>query len=150
MAFEAVYLNGEVSLELYPQGSLIECIRAYAVRIPVFFSPYWCFYCSRGRVVSQTGVKIPGVKKEKREFDGPKSVMDTATPGDVAFIRAWKVDVVENCVFRFAQNNFNTTIAKNVKLIIVEADKIVLVGSFDSDGSTIHIPDIYADCVKAY
>jgi len=152
-AFEAMYLNGEVSLELCPQGSLVERIRAHAAGIPAFFSPTGASTAVEEGAIPMKyneggftkGVKIPGVKKETREFDGRKYVMETAIAGDVAFIRAWKVDEVGNCVFRFAQNNFSTAMAKNAKLTIVEADEIVPVGSLDP--ATIHVPGIYVDRV---
>ncbi|KAH0830340.1 3-oxoacid CoA-transferase [Lanmaoa asiatica] len=132
-AFEALYLQGEVSLELCPQGSLIERIRAHAAGIPAFFSPTGAATAVEEGAIPMryneggfaNGVKIPGVKKETREFDGRKYIMETAIAGDVTFIRAWKVDEVGNCVFRFAQNNFSTAMAKNAKLTIVEADEIV-------------------------
>ncbi|KAG8217269.1 3-oxoacid CoA-transferase [Butyriboletus roseoflavus] len=152
-AFEALYLKGEVSLELCPQGSLIERIRAHAAGIPAFFSPTGASTAVEEGTIPMryndggfaNGVKIPGVKKETREFDGRKYVMETGIAGDVAFIRASKVDEVGNCVFRFAQNNFSTAMAKNAKLTIVEADEIVPVGSLDA--SAIHIPGIYIDRV---
>jgi 3-oxoacid CoA-transferase len=103
-----MYLNGEVSLELCPQGSLVERIRAHAAGIPAFFSPTGASTAVEEGAIPMKyneggftkGVKIPGVKKETREFDGRKYVMETAIAGDVAFIRAWKVDEVGNCVFR--------------------------------------------------
>ncbi|KAI9569002.1 3-oxoacid CoA-transferase [Boletus coccyginus] len=152
-AFEAMYLNGQVTLELCPQGSLVERIRAHAAGIPAFFSPTGASTAVEEGAIPMRyneggfakGVQIPGIKKETREFDGRKYVMETAIAGDVAFIRAWKVDEVGNCVFRFAQNNFSTAMAKNAKLTIVEADEVVPVGSLDP--ATIHVPGIYVDRV---
>ncbi|KAF8123727.1 3-oxoacid CoA-transferase [Boletus edulis] len=153
-AFEAMYLNGEISLELCPQGSLVERIRAHAAGIPAFFSPTGASTAVEEGAIPMryneggfvNGVKLPGIKKETREFNGRKFVMETAIAADVAFIHAWKVDEVGNCVFRFAQNNFNTAMAKNAKLTIVEADEIVPVGSLDA--ATIHIPGIYVDRIS--
>ena len=68
----------------------------------------------------KAGVAIPGNKKETREFNGRKFVLEPAIAGDVAFIRAWKVDEVGNCVFRYTANNFSSTMARNAKLTIVE------------------------------
>ena len=107
-AFEALYLGGKVSLELCPQGSLAERIRAHAAGIPAFFSPTGASTAVEEGAIPMRyneggfaqGVKIPGVKKETREFNGRKYVMETAIAGDIAFIRAWKVDEVGNCVFR--------------------------------------------------
>ncbi|EEB87849.1 hypothetical protein MPER_14637, partial [Moniliophthora perniciosa FA553] len=74
--------------------------------------------------------------------------MEPAIAGDVAFIRAWKVDEVGNCVFRYASQNFSTVMAKNAKLTIVEAENIVPVGSISPNA--IHLPSIYIDrIVKA-
>lgn len=68
----------------------------------------------------KAGVAIAGNKKEAREFNGRRFVLEPAIAGDVALVRAWKVDEVGNCVFRYAANNFSTTMAKNAKLTIVE------------------------------
>ncbi|KIJ63253.1 hypothetical protein HYDPIDRAFT_134301 [Hydnomerulius pinastri MD-312] len=152
-AFEAMYLKGEVSLELCPQGSLVERLRAHAAGIPAFFSPTGASTAVEEGAIPvryneggfANGIKIPGIKKETREFNGRKYVMEPAIAGDVAFVRAWKVDEVGNCVFRFTQNNFGTVMAKNAKLTIVEADQIVPVGSLSPNA--IHLPGIYVDRV---
>ncbi|KAI6151091.1 hypothetical protein BKA82DRAFT_1000867 [Pisolithus tinctorius] len=149
--FEALYLNGQISLELCPQGTLVERLRAHAAGIPAFYTPTGASTAVEEGAIPvryneggfANGVKIPGVKKESREFNGRKYVMETAIPGDVAFIRAWKVDEVGNCVFRYTQNNFGTAMAKNAKLTIVEADQIVPVGSLSPNA--IHVPGIYVD-----
>ena len=107
-AFEALYLNGEVSMELCPQGTLIERIRAHAAGIPAFFTPTGASTAVEEGAIAQryneggfkSGVKIPGIKKEAREFKGRRYVMEESIAGDVAFIRAWKVDEVGNTVFR--------------------------------------------------
>ncbi|KAL4075395.1 hypothetical protein V8B97DRAFT_1867446 [Scleroderma yunnanense] len=150
-AFEALYLSGEVSLELCPQGTLVERLRAHAAGIPAFYTPTGASTAVEEGAIPVRynkggfahGVKIPGIKKETREFNGRKYVMETGIPGDVAFIRAWKVDEVGNCVFRYTQNNFSTAMAKNAKLTVVEADKIVPVGSLSPNA--IHLPGIYVD-----
>ncbi|KAF9228718.1 3-oxoacid CoA-transferase [Gyrodon lividus] len=152
-AFEAMYLKGEISLELCPQGSLVERLRAHAAGIPAFYSPTGASTAIEEGAIPVRyneggftyGVKIPGIKKETREFNGRRYVMEPAIAGDVAFVRAWKVDDVGNCVFRFTQNNFNTVMAKNAKLTIVEADQIVPVGSLSPN--VIHLPGIYVDRV---
>ncbi|EIW85447.1 3-oxoacid CoA-transferase [Coniophora puteana RWD-64-598 SS2] len=150
-AFEALYLNGEVSMELCPQGTLVERIRAHAAGIPAFFTPTGASTAVEEGSIAQryneggfkSGVKIPGIKKEAREFKGRRYVMEESIAGDVAFIRAWKVDEVGNAVFRYTQNNFSTAMAKNAKLTIVEADNIVPVGSISPNA--IHVPGIYID-----
>ncbi|KAF9234032.1 3-oxoacid CoA-transferase [Melanogaster broomeanus] len=144
-AFEAMYLKGEISLELCPQGSLVERLRAHAAGIPAFYSPTGASTAVEEGAIPvryneggfANGIKIP--------VQWPKYVMETAIAGDVAFVRAWKVDEVGNCVFRYTQNNFGTVMAKNAKLTIVEADQIVPVGSLSPNA--IHLPGIYVDRV---
>jgi 3-oxoacid CoA-transferase len=103
-----MYLKGEVSLELVPQGTLVERIRAHAAGIPFFFTPTGASTAVELGSIPirykeggfKNGVLIEGNKKEAREFDGRRYVMEPAIKGDVAFIRAWKVDEVGNTVFR--------------------------------------------------
>ncbi|KAI6117550.1 3-oxoacid CoA-transferase [Pisolithus croceorrhizus] len=149
--FEALYLEGRISLELCPQGTLVERLRAHGAGIPAFYTPTGASTAVEDGAIPvryneggfANGVMIPGVEKESREFNGRKYIMETAIPGDVAFIRAWKVDEVGNCVFRYTQNNFGTAMAKNAKLTIVEADQIVPIGSLSPNA--IHVPGIYVD-----
>ncbi len=110
----------------------------------------------------KAGVAVPGNKKEAREFNGRRFVLEPAIAGDVALVRAWKVDEVGNCVFRYAAKNFSPTMARNAKLTIVEvrtkiqrsfversaltrvqAEEIVPVGSLSPNA--IHLPGIYVD-----
>lgn len=134
-------------MELVPQGTLAERIRAHAAGIPAFFTPTGASTAYQFGEIPvryneggiENGVKIEGVKKEGREWDGREYVLEHAIAGDVAFVRAWKVDEVGNCVFRFVvsllilllftyrfydarytSQNFSTVMAKNAKLTIVE------------------------------
>ena len=108
--FESLYLTGEIGLELVPQGTLAERIRAHAAGIPAFYTPTGASTAvEEGLIPIQyneggvsNGVKIAGHKKETREFGGRRYVLEPAIAGDVAFIRAWKVDEVGNCVFRYS------------------------------------------------
>ncbi|RPD66333.1 3-oxoacid CoA-transferase [Lentinus tigrinus ALCF2SS1-7] len=154
--FESLYLNGQISLELIPQGTLVGRLHAHAAGFPAFFTPTGAntaveegsipLRLKEGGI--KAGVAIPGNKKEAREFNGRRFVLEPAITGDVAFVRAWKVDEVGNCVFRYAANNFSTTMARNAKLTIVEAENIVPVGSLSPNA--IHLPGIYVDrIVKA-
>ncbi|KAF9791188.1 3-oxoacid CoA-transferase [Thelephora terrestris] len=154
--FESLYLKGEIGLELVPQGTLVERIRAHAAGIPAFYTPTGASTAvEEGSIPIQyneggmgNGVKTPGHKKEAREFGNRRYVLEPAIAGDVAFIRAWKVDEVGNCVFRYTANNFSAPMAKNAKLTIVEAEEIVPVGSLSPN--SIHLPGIYVDrIVKA-
>ena len=106
--FEAKYLAGQISLELVPQGTLAERIRAHAAGIPAFFTPTGAStaveegsiptrYSEGG---SSNGIAIPGIPKESKVINGRRCVLEPSIAGDVAFVRAWKVDEVGNCVFR--------------------------------------------------
>lgn len=130
--FEALYLAGQISLELVPQGTLSERIRAHAAGIPGFYTPTGASTAVElGEIPvryndggMKSGVAIEGIKKETKEFNGRKYVLEPSIAGDVAFIRAWKVDESGNCVFRYTSNNFSTVMAKNAKLTIVEVCSI--------------------------
>ncbi|KAK1217165.1 hypothetical protein PQX77_020173 [Marasmius sp. AFHP31] len=149
--FESMYLSGQISLELVPQGTLAERIRAHAAGVPAFFTPTGASTAvEQGSIPIRykeggfkNGVEIPGIEKDTREFNGKKYVMEPSIVGDVAFVRAWKVDEVGNCVFRYASQNFNAVMAKNAKLTIVEAEKIVPAGKLSPNA--IHLPSVYVD-----
>ena len=104
-----MYLRGEVSLELVPQGTLVERLRAHAAGIPFFFTPTGASTAvEHGSIPIRynaggfnDGVKINGNKKEAREINGRKYLLEPALKGDVAFVHAWKVDEVGNTVFRY-------------------------------------------------
>lgn len=104
-----MYLNGEVSLELVPQGTLVERIRAHAAGVPYFFTPTGASTAIEFGSIPirynaggfKNGVLIDGNKKEAREFNGRRYLLEPAIKGDVAFVHAWKVDEVGNAVFRY-------------------------------------------------
>jgi 3-oxoacid CoA-transferase len=95
-------------MELVPQGTLVERMRAHAAGIPAFYTPTGSSTAVEEGSIPirfneggmKAGVKIPGNKKEVREFNGRRYIMEPAIAGDVAFVRAWKVDEVGNAVFR--------------------------------------------------
>ncbi|KAF5391738.1 hypothetical protein D9757_001824 [Collybiopsis confluens] len=154
--FEALYLEGEISLELVPQGTLAERIRAHAAGIPAFYTPTGSSTAVEEGAIPirynpggiSAGVAIPGLKKETKEFNGKKYVLEPAIAGDVALVHAWKVDEIGNCVFRYGSQNFSTPMAKNAKLTIIEAEEIVPVGSLSPNA--IHLPSVYVNrIVKA-
>lgn len=148
--FESMYLKGEIELELVPQGTLVERMRAQAAGIPAFYTPTGASTAvEKGEISLRLGPDPkPGIKKEVRDFNGRRHVMETALGGDVAFFRAWKVDEVGNCVFRYTARNFAEVMAKAGKLTVVEAENIVPVGSLEP--GEIHLPGIYVDrIVKA-
>ncbi|KAH8106778.1 3-oxoacid CoA-transferase [Cristinia sonorae] len=154
--FESLYLNGEIGMELIPQGTLVARIRAQAAGTPAFYTPTGAHTAvEKGEIPirykpggMKAGVQIPGNKKEWKEFNGRRYLMEPAIAGDVAFIRAWKVDEAGNCVFRYTTHNFSAVMAKNAKVTIVEAENIVPIGSISPN--MIHLPGIYVDrIVKA-
>ena len=128
--FEQMVLTGKVQLELNPQGTLAERIRAGGAGIPAFFTP-----TGVGTVIAEG--------KEVREFDGHPYVMERALRGDFALIRAWKADRWGNLVFRKTARNFNPMMAMAAKVTIVEAEHIVQTGEIDPD--QVHVPSIYVN-----
>ena len=126
--FEQMVLNGKLQLELNPQGTLAERIRAGGAGIPAFFTP-----TGAGTVVSEG--------KEMREFDGRPYVMERALKGDFALIKAWKSDRWGNLVFRKTTRNFNPVMATAARVTIVEVEEIVEPGQIDPD--QVHLPSIY-------
>jgi 3-oxoacid CoA-transferase len=147
---EQMYLQGELELELTPQGTLAERCRAGGAGIPAFFTP-----AAFGTVV-QTGelalkhhkdgsVAQYSTPRDVKVFAGKSYVMEEAIKGDYAFIKAYKADRLGNLQFRFAAQNFNGAMARNAKVTIVEAEHIVEVG--DLDPNAVHVPGIYVDRV---
>jgi len=154
--FEQLYLDGKISLELIPQGTLVGRLRSQAAGMPAFYTPTGAHTAVESGEIPirykeggmEAGVAIPGNKKEWKEFNGRRYIMEPAIVGDVAFIRAWKVDEVGNVVFRYTANNFSSAMARNAKLTIVEAENIVPIGSISPNA--VHVPGIYVDrIVKA-
>ncbi|OCF30512.1 3-oxoacid CoA-transferase [Kwoniella heveanensis CBS 569] len=151
---EKAYLAGEIAMELCPQGSIAERLRAGGNGVPGFYTR------TGANTLMETGgipqklaspvedgseqtVLIPGVRKEVREFDGKKYLFEPAIRGDVAILRAWKVDRVGNCVFRYTTKAFAGLAARAAKLTIVEAENIVEVG--DISPMDVDLPGIYVD-----
>jgi 3-oxoacid CoA-transferase subunit A len=126
--FEQMVLSGKLQLELNPQGTLAERIRAGGAGIPAFFTP-----TGAGTVVSEG--------KEMREFNGRPYVMERALKADFALIKAWKADRWGNLVFRKTTRNFNPVMATAARITIVEAEEIVETGQIDPD--QVHLPSIY-------
>lgn len=126
--FEELVLSGQLDLELVPQGTFAERIRAGGAGIPAFFTP--------------TGVgTIVAEGKETRDFDGRPYVMERWIRGDFAFVKAWKGDKWGNLVFRKTARNFNPMIASAAPVTIAEVEDLVEVGELDPD--RIHVPSIF-------
>jgi len=126
--FEQLLLSGELEVELVPQGTLAERLRAGGAGIPAFFTP-----TGVGTVVAEG--------KEVREFDGRRYVMERAIKADFAIVKAWRGDAMGNLVFRMAARNFNPIIATAGRIAIAEVEQIVPIGSLDPD--QIHLPGVY-------
>jgi 3-oxoacid CoA-transferase subunit A len=148
--FERQYLKGELEVELCPQGTLAERLRAGGAGIPAFFTP-----TGAGTAVSEGGLPLKyatdgsvakaSQKKETREFDGKLHVLEPAIKGDFAIVKAWKGDRFGNLVYRHTAMNFNPMMAAAGKVTIAEVEELVEVGELDPD--TIHTPSIYVQRV---
>ncbi|QMV39872.1 CoA transferase subunit A [Cohnella cholangitidis] len=126
--FEQQYLSGELEVELVPQGTLAERIRAGGAGIPAFFVP--------------AGVGTPVADgKEQRMFNNRKYVLEQGIVGDYALVKAWKADTLGNLVYRKTARNFNPIAATAGKITIAEVEEIVQPGELDPD--SIHTPGIY-------
>jgi 3-oxoacid CoA-transferase subunit A len=128
--FEQLVLSGELELELNPQGTLAERIRAGGAGIAAFYTP-----TGYGTLVAE--------KKETREFDGRQYVMERGLRADYALIKAWKADRWGNLVFRKTARNFNPMMATAAETTIVEAEQLVEVGEIEPD--QVHTPGIFVD-----
>jgi len=125
---EQMVLNGTVQLELVPQGTFSERIRAGGAGIPAFFTP-----TGVGTVVAEG--------KEARDFDGRTYVMERALKADYAFVKAWKGDKWGNLVYRKTARNFNPMMATAAKITIAEVEHLVEPGELDPD--LVHTPSVY-------
>ncbi len=137
-------MSGELEVELVPQGTLAEKLRAGGAGIPAFFTA-----TGNGTLVEQGGFPIKNCKtnpihsekKEKRNYDGREYILERSITGDFSIIKAWRVDEKGNVQFRKASRNFNPDAATAGKICIVEAEEIVPAGALDPD--QIHLPDVY-------
>ncbi len=126
--FEQQMLSGELQVELTPQGTLSERIRAGGAGIPAFFTP------------TGVGTKV-AEGKEVREFEGRHYVMERALRGDYALVKAWKGDRLGNLVYRKTARNFNPMMAMAGRITIAEVEHLVEPGEIDPD--LVHTPAIF-------
>ena len=144
---ESKYLGGEIAIELTPQGTLAEKLRCGGAGIPAFYTPTGvATYIQTGQIPAKlkNGEVIePGKARETRIFDGQIYNMETAIKGDVAILRAYKVDEDGNCQFRYTTKSFAPLMAKAAKVAIVEAEHIVKTGELSS--TEIDLPGIFID-----
>ena len=144
--FERQYLSGELEVELTPQGTLAERLRAGGAGIPAFYTP-----TGAGTAISDGGLPIRyapdgkvakySPKKETRDFDGRLYVLEPAIRGDYALVKAWKGDRFGNLVYRHTAMNFNPMIATAAKVTVAEVEELVEVGELDPDH--VHTAGIY-------
>jgi 3-oxoacid CoA-transferase subunit A len=126
--FERLFLSGKLEVELVPQGTLAERIRAGGAGIAGFYTP--------------TGYGTELARgKETRELDGRMVVLERPLKADFALVKAWKGDRWGNLVYRKAARNFNPMIATCAKVCVAEVEKVVELGELDPDG--VHTPSIY-------
>jgi 3-oxoacid CoA-transferase subunit A len=129
---EEMVLKSTIKLDLVPQGTFSERIRAGGAGIPAFFTP-----TGVGTVVAEG--------KETREFDGRTYLMERWLRADFAFVRAWKGDRMGNLVYRKTARNFNPMMAAAAKVTIAEVEQLVEVGELDGD--QVHTPSVYVQAV---
>jgi 3-oxoacid CoA-transferase subunit A len=126
--FEQLVLSGDLDLELNPQGTLAERIRAGGAGIAAFYTP-----TGYGTLVAE--------KKETREFDGRHYVMERGLRADFALVKAWKADRWGNLVYRKTARNFNPMMATAARVTIAEVEELVDVGELEPD--QVHTPGIF-------
>lgn len=126
--FEKQFMSGELEVELTPQGTLAERLRAGGAGIPAFYTP-----TGFGTLVAEG--------KESREFDGKNYILEKAIKGDFALVKAWKGDRFGNLIYRKTARNFNPMVATAGKITIAEVEELVEVGELDPD--QIHTPGVF-------
>lgn len=130
--FERQFLSGELEVELVPQGTLAERLRAGGAGIPAFYTP------------AGFGTKV-AEGKETREFDGRMFVMERGIVGDFAIVKAWKADRYGNLCYRLTAQNFNPLVAMAGKITIAEVEELVEVGQLDPND--VHTPGVFVQRV---
>ncbi|XP_021964626.1 succinyl-CoA:3-ketoacid coenzyme A transferase 1, mitochondrial [Folsomia candida] len=148
--FERQFLSGELEVELTPQGTLAERIRAGGAGIPAFFTP-----TAFGTLIHEGGAPIKYTKdgkieifsdqREAREYDGRGYILEEAIKGDFSLVKAWKADKQGNLIFRKTARNFNPPICKASQITIAEVEEIVEVDSIPPED--IHVPSVYVQRV---
>jgi len=144
--FERLYLTGELEVELTPQGTLAERMRAGGAGIPAFYTP-----CAAGTLVQTGGVPIKynsdgsvdivSQPRELRRFGDRDYVMEEAIVGDFSIVKAWKADTRGNLIFRGTACNFNADVATAGKICIAEVEEIVEAGEIPPEA--VHLPGVF-------
>ena len=128
--FEKQFLDGTIEVELNPQGTMAERIRAGGAGIAAFFTP-----TGYGTLLTEG--------KDTRQFDGRWHVLETALHADVSLVKAWKADEEGNLVYRMTARNFNPTMAEAGRVTVAEVEELVRPGEIDPH--LVHTPGIYVD-----
>lgn len=126
--FEKQFMSGELEVELTPQGTLAERLRAGGAGIPAFYTP-----TGYGTLVAEN--------KETREFNGRHYVLERGITGDFALVKAWKGDRFGNLIYRKTARNFNPMVATAGKITIAEVEELVDIGELNPD--QIHTPGVF-------
>ncbi len=126
--FERQMLSGELEVDLVPQGTLAERIRAGGAGIPAFYVP------------AGYGTEV-GIGKESREFNGKMHLLEHALKADFVVVKAWKGDTAGNLIYKYTANNFNNMMAMAGKITIAEVEELVPAGELDPN--FIHTPGIF-------
>ncbi|VVC96299.1 unnamed protein product [Leptidea sinapis] len=142
--FEKQFLSGELEVELTPQGTLAERIRAGGAGIPAFFT-----LTGFGTLIHEGGspikynkdgkIEIPSSPRHSQQFNGLNYIMEEAITGDYALVKAWKADRHGNLIFRKTARNFNPPMCKAAKITIAEVEEMV----DEIDPDFVHVPSIY-------
>jgi 3-oxoacid CoA-transferase subunit A len=130
--FEQLVMNGEVELELNPQGTLAERIRAGGAGIPAFYTP-----TGYGTMIAEG--------KETKEFGARMYVLEKALRADFAFVKAWKGDRWGNLMYRKTARNYNPVMATAADYVIAEVEELVELGGIPAD--QVHTPGIYVNAI---
>ncbi|HEX3506319.1 MAG TPA: 3-oxoacid CoA-transferase subunit A [Xanthobacteraceae bacterium] len=132
VVFEELYRAGRIELEIVPQGTMAERIRAAGAGIPAFYT------------ATAVGTKL-AAGKEEREINGRKYLLEESLPGDVALVEAWEADRWGNLTYRSSGQNFNPIMATAAQLTIVQAQHVVDLGALDPE--KVMTPGIYVNRV---
>ncbi|XP_075970658.1 succinyl-CoA:3-ketoacid CoA transferase [Anticarsia gemmatalis] len=146
--FERQYLKGELEVELTPQGTLAERIRAGGAGIPAFFTPtgYGTLIQEGGAPIKYTKdgkIEIPSSARYVQQFNGKNYIMEEAITGDYALVKAWKADRHGNLIFRKSARNFNPAMCRAARVTIAEVEEIV----DEIDPDFIHVPSVFVQRV---
>ncbi|KAK6643760.1 Succinyl-CoA:3-ketoacid coenzyme A transferase 1, mitochondrial [Polyplax serrata] len=146
--FERQFLNGEIEVELTPQGTLAERLRAGGAGIPAFYTPtaYGTLVHEGGAPVKydkNKNIEVASSGRAEQVYNNRNYILEEAITGDFALVKAWKADPAGNLIFRKSARNFNPTMLTAAKIGVVEVEEIVNLGEIPPD--QVHLPGIYVD-----